>query len=139
MKTSRLIIPILLASFILLTQAVAQTGEARVNIPFKFSVANHTLPAGDYHVAVNGSVLQVKNIDGSSAAHAMTIYTGGGPNQDLTPRLVFHRYGEHRFLAEVWIGEVNMGHQLFASAGEIEYARTAKQETETVAVVHMPK
>jgi hypothetical protein len=134
MKSSRLIISILLASFVLFTQALAQTGAARVTVPFKFTVANQTLPAGDYQLAVNGSVLQVKSINGSGAAHAMRMYTGGGPNQDLTPRLVFHRYGERHFLAEVWIGEVNMGHQLFVSAGELEYARTTKQETETVAV-----
>jgi len=48
--------------------------------------------------------------------------------EDMAPRLVFHCDGNRHFLAAAWIGEVNIGHELFASSAELEYARTTKQE-----------
>jgi len=117
------------ALFVLLTSAFAQTGAIRVTVPFDFTVGRQTLAAGDYRVIINGpAMLQVARIDGPGSASVLTNYTGGGPNQDLTPRLVFHCYGNHHFLSVAWIGEVNQGHELFASSVELEYARTAKQE-----------
>ena len=139
MKSPKAILWIAIAVCALFTQAVAQTEAARVSVPFKFSLANRTLPAGDYRVTINGSLLQIAAIDSNASATAMTVYAGGGHDQDLTPRLVFHRYGDHRFLAEVWIGEINMGHQLFASAGELEYARNTKQESVTDAMARTPR
>ncbi len=131
MKNSRVLA--IFTLFVLLVPAVAQVGSARMNVPFDFTVGNQKLAAGDYTVAVNGSTLQVTAVDGSGAVHAITSYVGGGPNQDLTPRLIFHRYGNRRFLSQVWLGEINMGRELFASAAELEYARNTKQETVTVA------
>ncbi len=137
MKNSKVLA--IVGLFILLTPAIAQTGAARVNVPFDFTVANQKLAAGDYTVAINGSTLQMTGLDGKGVAHAMTVYIGGGPNEDLTPRLIFHRYGDRRFLAEVWLGQINKGHQLFASASEVEYARNTKQESVTVAASQLPK
>jgi hypothetical protein len=128
MKTSRFIISILFASVVLLAQAGAQTGTIRVNVAFNFTVAHQTMPAGDYLMSVNGSLLRVANIDGSATAHAMTVYSGGGAAEDATPRLVFHQYGDRHFLSEVWIGLINQGYQLYASADEVQSARTTKQE-----------
>ena len=137
MKSSRVLV--IVSLFVLLTPAIAQTGAARVNVPFDFTVANQKFAAGDYTVAINGSTLQILGLDGKGAAHAMTVYVGGGPNEDLTPRLIFHRYGDRRFLSQVWLGEINSGHQLFASAAEVEYARNMKQESVTVAASQLPK
>jgi hypothetical protein len=133
MKNSRIMIAVAFALFVLITPVFAQTGAIRVTVPFNFAVGKQTLAAGDYMVTVNGqSLLTVARIDGPGVASVMTNYTGGGPNQDLTPRLIFHRYGNRHFLSEAWIGEVNMGHELFASAAELEYARTTHQDRRTV-------
>ena len=138
MKSSRLMISVAFAAFVLLTSAFAQTGAVRLTVPFDFTVGRQTLAAGDYRVAISGSLLQVARIDGPGVSTVSTNYTGGGPNQDLTPRLVFHCYGNRHFLSVAWIGEVNMGHELFASAAELEYARTTKQEQTTVLASRMP-
>ena len=139
MKSSRLMISVAFALFVLLTSAFAQTGAIRVTVPFDFSVGKQTLAAGDYRVIVNGpAMLQVARIDGPGSASVLTNYTGGGPNQDLTPRLVFHCYGNRHFLSVAWIGEVKMGHELFAPAAELEYARTTKQEQTVVLASRMP-
>lgn len=132
MKSSRLMTSVAFALFVLLTSAFAQTGAIRVTVPFDFTVGKQTLPAGEYSVTINRqALLKVVRIDGPGFASALTNYTGGGPNQNLTPRLVFNRYGNRNFLAEAWIiGDT--GHELSASAAELEYARTMKQDQTTV-------
>jgi hypothetical protein len=139
MKSSKIMISVAFAAFVLSTSAFAQTGAIRVSVPFDFTVGRQTLAAGDYRVTINGtSLLQVARIDGPGVASVSTNYTGGGPYQDLTPRLVFHCYGNRHFLSAAWIGEVNMGHELFASSAELEYARTTKQEQTIVLASRLP-
>jgi len=139
MKSSRLMISVAFAMFVLVTSAFAQTGAIRVTVPFDFTVGRQTLAAGDYRVSVNGtSLLQVARADGPGVAIVSTNYTGGGPNQNLTPRLVFHCYGNRHFLSVAWVGEVNMGHELYASSAELEYARTTKQEQTIVLASRWP-
>jgi len=139
MKSSRVMVSATFALFVLLASAFAQTGAVRVTIPFDFTVAHQTLAAGTYRVAINGtSLLNVARIDGPGVAIVSTNYTGGGPNQNLSPRLIFHSYGNRHFLSEAWIGEVNMGHELFASSLELEYARTTKQEQTIVLASRKP-
>jgi len=133
MKSSRLVMLVVFASFVLLASAVAQTGTIRVHVPFDFIAGTQTLAAGDYKVSINGSLLQMARIDGSGVAMVSTNLTGGGPNQDMTPRLVFHCYANHCFLSVAWIGEINQGHELYVSSAELEYARTIKQDQKIVA------
>ena len=128
MKSSRLVISVAFAMFVLLTSAFAQTGAIRVTVPFDFTVGKQTLAAGAYNVIIQGPSLLVVRTDGTGATIVLTNYTGAGPNQDLTPRLIFHRYGNRHFLSAAWLGESDMGHELFASLAELEYVRTTKQE-----------
>ena len=132
MKSSRLMISVAFALFVLVASAVAQTGAVRVTVPFNFTVGRQTLPAGDYKVSISGSLLEVARTDGPGTANVMTNKTGGGANENVSPRLVFHCYGTHRFLSVAWIGETNQGHELYASSAELEYARTTKQDQKIV-------
>jgi len=139
MKSSRVMISVAFAFFVLLTSAFAQTGAIRVTVPFDFTVGHQTLAAGTYRVAINGtSLLNVARIDGPGVAIVSTNYIGGGPSQNLSPRLIFHSYGNRHFLSEAWIGEVNMGHELYASSAELEYARTTKQDQTIVLASRVP-
>ncbi len=124
MKSSKLMLSAVFSMFVVLTPAFAQTGTIRVSVPFAFTAGKRTMPAGDYRVAVNGSFLQLINADGKAVNNMLTNYTGGGPNENQAPRLVFHCYGSHRFLTEAWIGETPMGHALGRSSVERELARS---------------
>jgi hypothetical protein len=132
MKNARFLVSVVFAAFVLLTSAFAQTGAVRVTIPFDFTVGKQTLAAGDYKVSISGSLLQVARIGGPGVSIVSTNLTGGGANENVSPRLVFHCYGNRHFLSVAWIGEINQGHELYAPAAELEYARTAKQEQKTV-------
>jgi len=125
MKSSKLMIAAAFATFVLLSSAYAQTGSFQVTVPFAFTVGHQTLAAGDYTVTAHHQSLQLARTDGHGGAIVLTNATGGRSNDDPTPRLVFHRYGDRYFLSQAWIGG---GREVFASTAELEYARTTKQE-----------
>jgi hypothetical protein len=124
MKSSHLSIAVAFAISILITSAVAQTGAIKANIPFDFTIAKQTLPAGEYKVAVEGTMLHVVQVDGTDSAYVK--YNLSARDKNMSPRLIFHRYGNRNFLSQAWITAA--GHELIASPREIEYVRTDKQE-----------
>ena len=133
MKSTKLMVSAVFTLLVLLTPAFAQSAGFRVQVPFEFAVGKQTLAAGEYSVTVmKPGMLQVQRIDGPGTAAAMTTYIGGGPAQDRTPRLIFHNYSDHYFLSQIWIDDVNPGHELFASASELRYAREGHQGQTTL-------
>jgi len=90
------------------------------DIPFEFTVGGQSLPSGHYAVrAANsqGSALIVQSDDAKSSAIRLT--NPIRPNKtNEQARLVFHRYGERYFLAEVWSGSDSTGRQLLKSREE---------------------
>lgn len=90
------------------------------SIPFEFSVGYKTMAAGDYSVrAVNtdGSALMIQSADGKSAAVRLSDGTERAKDKSHA-RLVFHKYGDRYFLAEVWNGSDRIGRQLLKSQEE---------------------
>lgn len=131
MKLSRLLIAVAFVLFFPAIPVSAQDWTVRVTIPFDFAVGKQTLPAGEYRVSINGpAMLRVARINGHDVAGVMTESVRGAGN--VSPRLIFHRYGKQYFLAEVWVGELNLGHQLFATAAELEIARMTKSDSATI-------
>ena len=89
------------------------------NIPFEFVVGDKTLSAGKYSVQpanASSNALGIQNIDNGMSAVRLSNQT----QEDRTKtrvRLVFHRYGQNYFLAEVWNGD-STGRQLLKSRQE---------------------
>ena len=134
MKSTRLtVVAAAVALLVLITPAFAQSASFKVQVPFEFAVGKQTLPAGEYRVTtLTAGTLQLHRIDGPGMATFVTTYIGGGPSEDQTPRVIFHNYSDHYFLSEVWIDDVSVGHQLFASASEMRYAREGHQGQTTL-------
>jgi len=129
MKTSRVLA--IVGFFVLLTPAFAQTRIVKADVPFDFVVGTKTMPAGHYTFAMNGAgALRISQLNGPQVAGIVAAPVAGSEN--ATPRVLFHRYGNRAFLAEVWVGEMSISHRLYASPAELEYARTTKQETTTI-------
>lgn len=85
--------------------ANAQSTAIKANIPFEFVVGDKTLPAGDYSVTTANTAhdaLRIQSADGKNSALRLS-----GPTEQKNKgrsRMVFHRYGQNYFLAEVWKG-----------------------------------
>src|SRR5271166_3294256 len=129
MKSARTLITI----FLLVTAATlfAQTESQRlmkVNIPFAFAAGDHSLPAGEYLVltVTPERSIRIVSTDGKHSAIVNTL-----PNYAKSPsensRLIFHRYGNEYFLAQVWTGGQNVARNPFVSARAMEIAHSGSQ------------
>lgn len=73
-------------------------------IPFDFIVGEKTLPAGRYIVSSatnDGTGLRIQNHNGKSAAFRFSNLVSE-KSQKRQARMVFHRYGQQYFLAQIW-------------------------------------
>lgn len=128
MKSKVLALSIIL---ILLTPAVAQVRGVKANVPFDFVVGTKAMPAGEYRLSIiSGVTLRISQINGSQMAGIVAAPVAGSDNN--APRLLFHRYGNHFFLTEVWVGEMSISHRLYVSPAELGYARATPPESITI-------
>jgi len=137
MKRSTVVLAVAMA--VLVVPALAQTATIRADVPFAFNVGQQLMAAGEYRVVLDSNSMRVAPMDGQGVAPGSFSYLTPGPSQEQSPKLIFHRYGKHYFLAEVWTGDANRGVKLMTSSTEREYARLAKAETTTVAAVRLSK
>jgi hypothetical protein len=114
-----LIVALALASAV--ASAKAQSANTVIaDIPFEFSVGSKTMPAGEYSVKAitrSGNGLLILSADRKISALRLSNETNVNKNKPHA-RLVFHRYGDRYFLAEVWNGTDNTGLQLVKSQEE---------------------
>ena len=78
------------------------------------------MPAGEYQVQIltsSGDALMIQCVERSSSAVRLTEATEPAKIKPRA-RLVFHRYGQEYFLAEVWNGMDKIGRQLVKSQEE---------------------
>ena len=116
---------------LLIASALAQKPVLQAVVPFEFTLGQVSLAAGEYCISIQGpATLRVARIDGRGLTEVSTVSLPHA--NDPTPRLVFHRYGFRHFLAEVWFSEPNLVRQVYASAAELDLARTTKQELTTI-------
>ena len=98
--------------------ANGQTTATRATIPFEFVVGNQSLPAGDYRVsAMNSAGDALRIVSGANAKDSALRLTMPANGTSKSAKLVFHRYGERYFLAEVW-SSAEGGRQLIPSKQE---------------------
>jgi hypothetical protein len=124
MKTQLLRTAVFVIGLLAVSAAVAQTkpGDVIVNVPFSFVVANHQMEPGRYIVAPQASgVLRIFNPKDSKNQTFVMVHSvqHGLPE---SPKLVFHRYGDSYFLAQVWNGSGDTGRELPKSKAEKEVA-----------------
>jgi hypothetical protein len=97
---------IILLAGVFVVSAKAQTSGAQrliANIPFTFTVAKTTLPAGRYTITVlnpssDRKTLQVRSMDGHSSAIVLTTAVNGKETDNA--KLVFERYGDDYYFAQ---------------------------------------
>jgi len=100
-------LPLLLIAVIgsaALTTKAQSTNGVRANVPFEFNVGDKTLPAGKItarEMSATSGALVISNTD--KAQSAIRLAHAAYSNKADQCKLVFHRYGNRYFLAQVWI------------------------------------
>lgn len=116
-----LIVVIALAAAVVSANAQSST-RLVANIPFEFVVGDQALASGEYTLrdtGTQGNALMIRSSGAKSSAMRLTIAIERPRSQgDKHARVVFHRYGQRYFLAEVWSGSDSTGRQLLKSRQE---------------------
>ena len=135
----------LLAVMMIIAASVSANAQSlnyrlTANIPFDFSAGGEKLPAGKYWISraqqSNGdTVVQIRSTDLHSNLVRFTIpVLASAPAKNSS--LVFRRYGEEYFLAEIWPMGSETGRELPKTRAERELARKAQDSG--VAAVNAP-
>lgn len=111
-------------------------GRVSANVPFDFMVGNKEFKAGKYTVGRlaggrTADTLIIRNEDDNEAANfnVNNVYGKG----EARARLVFNRYGNQYFLAQVFDAENREGHSLMKSKAEREAAKKRDVITQNTA------
>lgn len=143
----------LMVALAILTSVVSANAQSQsrvaADIPFEFVVGDQTMAAGEYtikSVTTEGNALAILGKDNRESV-ILLVEPIEPMNKRKSARLVFHRYGQNYFLAQVWTGD-NVGRKLAKSkqerAMEREFARISSKseqgqstyETVEVVAVH---
>ena len=118
-----------------LAPAYAQTSSATFNIPFSLTVDDVRMPAGEYVIsAPSERVVTLQHLGGPEAKMAMT-NNASSTTSDGISKLVFHKYGNAYFLAAARLPNSDHAHEFFASAKEIQVARSGGQDVVELALL----
>ena len=112
------------------------SGSVSANIPFDFMVGGKEFKAGKYSVsrlfASNTTdTLIIRSADNSEAANFNVNRVSGKGNAQA--RLVFRRYGNQYFLAQIFDGQSREGYGLLKSKAEREAAKKRDTITQNIA------
>jgi len=116
--------------------ASAQTVNMKVNVPFNFIVSGGTLPNGEYTIqglGTSGNAISIRSSENDAKSLVLAMHCESLKTPEIS-KLVFHRYGNRYFLAQIWMAGNSAGHELPPSRREAEVARDyALQEVVLVA------
>jgi hypothetical protein len=123
----RFSLPLVFALTIYLPNAHAQLiGDLKANIPFQFQAGNSKFPPGEYVLRMLGSptggIMEIRSMDGSTSAlfEVQPVKANSAPARS---ELVFNKYGNRYFLAELFDEGYETGDQVVESRDEKSISR----------------
>ena len=122
-------------TFLGLTVAAVQAqtpSRVEVNIPFQFSAGKATLNPGVYTVKrMSGNLVRLSTVDNKSSVIVNAPVNLTSTDSEATERLVFNKYGDEYFLAQIWL-TADSGRQLLKE-------KKAQQPEPVVLSLHVNK
>lgn len=128
---------VLLSTAITSAQTTSNHTILTANIPFAFVAGGVHLPPGEYRVYHPGNpyIIVIENKDATARAMTYVRPSAINPAQNTT-KLLFNKYGDQYFLAEVWTERNQEVHQCFKCRMEQALIAQARRPT-TVIVAAM--
>jgi hypothetical protein len=110
-------------------------GDLEVNIPFQFQAGNTNLPAGEYLVRFlddsDLAVMEISSVDGSRSA-LFQVQTVDANAAQAKSELVFNKYGNHYFLAQLFEEGSSSGSKVLESDSERKISQQTTEGQEHV-------
>ena len=116
----------LLASSLIVLAGSNVQGSIKADIPFDFTVGKAKLSAGQYTIQRGTSHGSLKLSCEKSSVMVLT-YGGSTSSIPAHAKLVFHKYGDQYFLAQVWDEGSTTADNLMATKAERDAARTSSR------------
>jgi hypothetical protein len=138
MKRALGFLSVVALTFVLTAPLPAQTLKLSASVPFEFTVAGRSMPAGDYRIEAGSSPMGAVRVStGNEGVYFLAISeTASQKERTGESLLIFHRYGDRYFLSSIVDGSLNTGVEIPTSGIEKELSNTASlQKFETVAVL----
>jgi hypothetical protein len=140
MKTRILNLAVLGTLIVLLTtmlnaQMAIRQPLFRVDVPFAFVAGGVHLPAGHYRIYHPGDpyLIVIEKDDGRARAMAY-VHPSANTADESSTKLVFNKYGDQYFLAQVWTEPDREVHQCFrCRAEQTLMAQIGKRQSVVVA------
>ena len=116
---------ILMATLLLsVGSAQAQSRLLQVTIPFDFYTGDTLLPAGNYQATpVANNIVRLYDPATGVSKLFSTMPLSKASGEIVSSKLIFNKYGENHFLAEMWWGGGSAGIMTAASKHETELAK----------------
>ena len=135
MKYAKWISAMVLLAAPLIAAAQMKPGQRMVTqVPFKFTVGTVEMPAGQYVVQVadekGAPILTVGNPEAKRSVYALTVANLGKKSRNAA--MVFHRYGDRYFLAELRIEDSRTVYTLQPTKLEKEFRAQNLPVTEDI-------
>lgn len=100
--------------------------------PFDFVVGDRLAPAGEYIVrVVSEHMLSIASADGKVNAFMRSLPLQKTETETRF-RLVFHRYGVHYYISEIWTPGDRTGRIMLQHPSELELAKNVKPQHVTL-------
>jgi|HubBroStandDraft_4_1064222.scaffolds.fasta_scaffold81472_3 hypothetical protein len=122
------------------TKANAQIiGDMEANIPFQFHVGNTKLPPGKYVIHVlddsDLTIMEISSADGSTSA-LFQVQAAQASSAPAKSELIFNKYGDHYFLAQLFDEGNPSGSTVEQSRYEKRISKAAAETQEHVPAHH---
>ena len=133
LKAVTMLVSIIALAFMTAVATNAQSSRTslRANVPFDFVVGDKTLAAGEYTVAAinqDSTGIKVSGKLNHQNAIRLSIPVEAKAEKNRA-MLIFHRYGEQYFLAQIWMPGSSEGREMLKSKAE----RAAERELSRLA------
>src|SRR5882724_1802962 len=122
-KISWMVVAISLCAVLAGSSVYAQSSTVlKMDVPFEFRVGGQSLPAGEYTVVPKSpTIVVIQSKDGRRSAVAQSNAVQSN-HSSADGKLIFNRYGEYRFLSQIWTPGEDVGRELPKSKVEQEVA-----------------
>jgi hypothetical protein len=113
--------------------AYAQSAPSTFKVPFGFIAGETVLAAGEYHITKDRTpgMLQLWGSDRNTilvvAGNIQTL------NASTQTKIVFHRYDNRYFLAQIWVEGQNQGREV--PIGRLEREMAIKSDSKSMAII----
>jgi hypothetical protein len=110
-----------------------------VKVPFNFVVGETTLPAGEYTIEPSSIGTAAALLIRSAEGHMGVTFFANPVEANAIQaeaKVVFNRYGDRYFLAQVWTPEINIGRELVKSRLEPAQAKSGSKPETAILIAH---